>query len=67
MQARQAAGKGLLSFNREQQAQIVEDFFRLRQLGSIPGSWATPADLPMYISFVKTISSLDATTLSTPV
>ncbi len=67
LQARQAAGKGFLSFNREQQAQIVQDFYRLRQNGHIPGSFATTTDIPLYVSFVKTVSSLDPVVLSTPV
>ena len=67
LQRKKNAGEGLLSFNREQQAQIVQDFFRLRQNGSIPGSSATPADLPLYAGFVKTVSSLSMTKLLTPV
>ena len=67
LQRKKAAGDGLLSFNREQQAQIVQDFFRLRQNGFIPGSAATPADLPLYADFVKTVSSLSMTQLTTPI
>jgi hypothetical protein len=67
LQAKQATGKGLLSFNREQQAQIIQDFFQLRQNGTISGSPATSADLPLYADFAKTVSSLSLTNLTTPV
>ncbi|MBO9618713.1 MAG: DUF4157 domain-containing protein [Niabella sp.] len=67
LQKKQAAGEGLLSFNREQQAQIVEDFFRLREGIPIPGgSAATIADLPLYADFVKTVSTLSKTKLMQP-
>lgn len=67
LQNKKNAGEGLLSFNREQQAQIIQDFFRLRQNGSIPRSTATAADLPLYADFAKTVSSLSMTQLLTPV
>ena len=69
LQTRRAAGKGLLSFNREQQAQIVEDFFRLRQNMPINdhSSTATSADLPLFADFVKTVSSLNTARLMQPI
>lgn len=67
LQLKKTAGEGLLSFNREQQAQIVQDFFRLRQDGFIPGSAATPADLPLYADFVQTVSSLSRAQLMAPI
>jgi len=65
--ARQSAGKGFSSFNREQQAQIVQDFFQLRQTGYAARTGATPADLPLYADFVKTVSTLPVPELMTPV
>ena len=61
LQTRKTAGRGLLSFNREQQAQIVEDFFRLRQNMPINDhiSTATRADLPLFADFVQTVSSAE--------
>lgn len=67
LRLKQRAGEGLLSFNREQQAQIVQDFYSLRQTGSVDRSAATPADLPLYADFVKTVSTLTKTQLLTPV
>jgi hypothetical protein len=69
LQTRRTAGKGLLSFNREQQAQIVEDFFRLRQNMPINdhASTATRADLPLFGDFVQTVSSLSRAQLMTPI
>lgn len=48
------AEKGLLDFNREQQAQIVQDFFRLRQ---------GDPDLELYASYVQEVSTLTPTQL----
>ena len=64
---RQNSGLGFLSFNREQQAQIVQDFFQLRQNGSVAAAGAGPADLPLYTDFVKTVSSLTRTQLMTAI
>lgn len=53
-----AKGKGLLSFNREEQAQIVQDFYLIKH-GQPP--WVdggTAADLPLYAHFVKTVSTM---------
>jgi hypothetical protein len=44
-----AEGAGLTSFNREQQAQIVQDFYRMRQ---------SDPDIAVYASFVQEVSTL---------
>lgn len=49
-----AAGCGLTGFNREQQAQIVQDFFRLRR---------GHPDIEVYASFVREVSTLTTTQL----
>jgi hypothetical protein len=67
LMARQNSGKGFQSFNREQQAQIVQDFFQLRQTGYAPRTGAAPGDLPLYADFVKTVSTLPIPQLVTPV
>lgn len=56
-------GMGLTSFNREEQAQIVQDFYLIKH-GQMPwvGS-GTTADLPLYAHFVKTVSTLTETQL----
>lgn len=63
LQAAKAAGQGILSFNREQQAQIVEDFYLIKT-GKSPyfGTGGT-ADLPLYAHFVKRVSTLSAAQL----
>jgi hypothetical protein len=58
-----AKGKGLMSFNREEQAQIVQDFYLIKH-GQPP--WVdggTVADLPLYAHFVKTVSTLSESEL----
>ncbi|MDX1909690.1 MAG: DUF4157 domain-containing protein [Bacteroidia bacterium] len=55
LQQKKNAGQGLLSFNREQQAQIIQDFFRLKSGQSPDG--ATTTDLPLYADFVQAVSS----------
>jgi hypothetical protein len=58
LQARKAAGQGIRTFNREQQAQIVQDYFRIRKkLRPMVGT-GTIADLPLYAHFVKEVSTL---------
>lgn len=52
------AGQGLTSFNREQQAQIVTDFYRIKQGKSPVFGSGTNADLPLYAHFVKEVSTL---------
>jgi hypothetical protein len=54
-----AKGMRLTSFNREEQAQIVQDFYLIKhgQPPWVPGGSA--ADLPLYAHFVKTVSTLD--------
>lgn len=63
LQAAKTAGEGILSFNREQQAQIVEDFYLIKT-GKPPyfGAGGT-ADLPLYAYFVKYVSTLSAAQL----
>lgn len=58
LQAARAKAQGLTSFNREEQAQIVEDFYRIKHgiPPYVPGG--TVADLPLYAHFVKTVSML---------
>lgn len=57
LHAARASGRGILSFNREQQAQIVQDFFRIAQGSSPMMSSGTRADQSLYASFVKDVSS----------
>lgn len=60
-----ARGRGITSFNREQQAQIVEDFYRIKTgLSPFFGS-GTRADLPLYAHFVKDVSTLTESQLIT--
>jgi hypothetical protein len=66
LQAAKDAGKGFLSFNREQQAQIVQDYYRIRTGRSPDFGAGTAADLPLYASFVKTVSSLSEAELAHP-
>lgn len=64
LQAAKNAGRGILSFNREQQAQIVQDFYRLKTgLSAEFAPAATTADLPLYAHFVKDVSTLSAAQL----
>ena len=49
-----AAGKGLLDFNVEQQAKIVEDYARIRDDGNLQND----VNLPLYATFVQTVSTL---------
>ena len=58
LQAAKASGKGIRSFNREQQAQIVQDYFRIRKKLSPMVGMGTLADLPLYAHFVKEVSTL---------
>lgn len=51
------AGLGLLSFNREQQAQIVEDFYLLKTHRPPMFRDAERTDLPVYAHFVKEVST----------
>lgn len=50
--------KHLLDFNYEQQAEIIEDYFRL--LVGLKTTWgkATSADLPVYAHFAKQLNNL---------
>ncbi len=65
LQAAKAAGQSLMAFNREQQAQIVEDFYLIKTGGSPMFGSGTTADLPLYAHFVKTVSTLSETQLVT--
>jgi len=58
LQSAKAAGKGIRTFNREQQAQIVQDYFRIRKKLSPMVGGGTLADLPLYAYFVKDVSTL---------
>lgn len=52
------AGKDIHSFNREQQGQIVQDFYRIKQGKAPYNPGGTAADLPLYAYFVKDVSTL---------
>jgi hypothetical protein len=58
-------GRGLLSFNREKQAQIVEDFYRLKNRQPVYHSDGTIADIPLYAHFVKDASTHSESELAT--
>lgn len=69
----QTEGKGFSSFNREQQAQIVQDFYLLKTQNRTDSSDnpATSSDLPLYADFVVEVSTLSksqllGTTASSP-
>ncbi|HVT27906.1 MAG TPA: DUF4157 domain-containing protein [Lacipirellulaceae bacterium] len=57
LSAAKKSGLGFDSFNREQQAQIVEDFYLIAAGRSAMMSSGTRSDLPLYAHFVKTVSS----------
>ncbi|HBY98940.1 MAG TPA: hypothetical protein DEP84_34165, partial [Chloroflexi bacterium] len=54
LQAAKAAGQRITDFNREQQAQIVQDFSNMRQ---------SDPDIALYASFVEQVSTLTAAQL----
>lgn len=56
--AAKTAGQGILSFNREQQAQIVTNFYRIKYGKTPDPGEGTLADLPLYAHFVKDLSTL---------
>jgi len=58
-----SAGQRLTSFNREQQAQIVEDLYLIKTAGAPLVETASPADLPVYAHFVKEVSTLSESQL----
>lgn len=66
LQRRKTAGQGMATLNREQQAQVVQDFYRLKK-GMAPfDPGANPAsitDLPLYADFVKDVSTLSVVQL----
>jgi Ca2+-binding RTX toxin-like protein len=67
-----AAGQGLRTFNREQQGQIVADYFNLIKSAraiEATGGYAPATlreQLDVYIYFVKEVSTLTTTQLDTP-
>lgn len=63
LRAAQTAGKGFLSFNREQQAQIVQDFFNLKKNNAGTTDPNILADLSLYADFVVTVSTLSKSQL----
>ncbi len=63
LRAAQTAGKGFLSFNREQQAQIVQDFFNLKKNNAGTTDPGILADLSLYADFVVTVSTLSKSQL----
>jgi Ca2+-binding RTX toxin-like protein len=73
LRAKMAAGQGLSAYNREQQGEIVKDYFNLRQLVrqnyEAVGLFAPLAlrqNLDVYIHFVEEVSTLSAAELDTP-
>jgi hypothetical protein len=58
LRAARTKGQGLTGFNREEQAQIVQDFYLIKHglPPWVPGG--TTSDLPLYAHFVKTVSTL---------
>jgi hypothetical protein len=63
LQAARSSGQRLTSFNREQQAQIVEDLYLIKTTGAPLIEVAGPADLPLYAHFVKDVSTLSESQL----
>jgi hypothetical protein len=73
LRVKMAAGQGLGAYNLEQQGKIVEDYFVLRQTARQEevanggyASFATRADLDVYIHFVQEVSTLTPVQLDTP-
>jgi uncharacterized protein DUF4157 len=64
LQAAKTSGQRLTSFNREQQAQIVEDLYLIKTTGAPLAEAATRADLPLYAHFVKEASTLSESQLA---
>ena len=64
LQAAKAAGTSLTSFGREEQAQIVEDYFRITQNHPPYFGAGTKLDLPLYAHFVKDVSTLGESQLA---
>jgi hypothetical protein len=58
LQAKKTAGQGIKAFNREEQAQIVQDFYRIKTGRAPIIAGGTTADLPLYAYFVKDVSTL---------
>jgi hypothetical protein len=58
LRAARTKSMGLTSFNREEQAQIVQDFYLIKHKQTPWVGSGTTADLPLYLQFVKTVSTL---------
>ena len=73
LRTKMAAGQGISAYNREQQGEIVRDYFNLRlkarqqyeAVGQI-APLSLRRDLDVYIHFVKDVSTLTAAQLDTP-
>jgi hypothetical protein len=63
LRAARAKKLGLSSFNREEQAQIVQDFFLIKNKQMPWVGSGTIADLPLYVQFIKPVSTLTETQL----
>jgi len=61
LEKRIAAGQKLSSFNYEQQAQIVQDYYKIRE----DKDSSNDKLLPVYVYFVQEVSTLPLTTLTT--
>ena len=55
LQKRQKGGQGLTSFNREQQAQILEDYYLIKTGKSSEKGLINSTDLPLYEHFVSDV------------
>jgi hypothetical protein len=72
LRAKMSAGQGFSAYNREQQGEVVADYFMLRQdareyeqRGEVAPLWLRQ-DLDLYIHFVKEVSTLSPEKLDTP-
>jgi hypothetical protein len=66
LKKRQDAGQGYSALNREQQAEVVEDFYLLKTRNTTndaSGNPATQTDLPLYADFVVAVSTLNKSQL----
>ncbi|MEO7146232.1 MAG: DUF4157 domain-containing protein [Bryobacteraceae bacterium] len=63
LQVAKTGGQRLTSFNREQQAQIVEDLYLIKTTGAPLIEPGGPTDLPLYAHFVKEVSTLSESQL----
>lgn len=60
LQDAKSAGKNFHSFNREQQGQIIQNFYNLKTTGDTQdrNNPANSTDLPLYAEFVQAVSTL---------